>query len=89
MHFLEVNEKPTNALIIQCTDTQHSHTCFDTLECHHQGAQHDAAETGVMRSKDGWKLYIVTGGVMVGIIPTITPPVTISFHPSLLLMTPI
>jgi hypothetical protein len=51
-----------------------------------------------VRSREGWKLYIVTGGVMVGIslseeaqwapslsdIPTITPPVTIySLHPLL------
>jgi hypothetical protein len=30
----------------------------------------------VVESREGWELYIVTGGVTVG-IPNITPPVTI------------
>jgi hypothetical protein len=46
MHFLEVNEKPTNALIIQCVGTQYSPTCFGTLKCHHQGVKYDPAEIG-------------------------------------------
>jgi hypothetical protein len=41
-----LNEKPTNALIIQCIGTQYSATCFGTLKCHHQGVKHDPAETG-------------------------------------------
>jgi hypothetical protein len=45
MHFLKVNEKPTNALIIQCIGTQYSPACFGTLKCHHQGVKHDPAET--------------------------------------------
>jgi hypothetical protein len=44
MHFLKVNEKTTNALIIQCIGTQYSHKCFGTLKCHHQGVKHDPAE---------------------------------------------
>jgi hypothetical protein len=41
-----VNEKPTNALIIQCIDTQKSPTCFGTLKCHHQEIKYDPAEIG-------------------------------------------
>jgi hypothetical protein len=40
----------------------------------------------VVEIRDGWKLYIVAGGVMLRIynILTIMPPATIySFHPSL------
>jgi hypothetical protein len=44
--FGEVNEKPTNALIIQCIGTAYSPTCFGTLKCHHQGVKHDLAEIG-------------------------------------------
>jgi hypothetical protein len=63
MRFLKVNEKVTNALIIQCIGTQYSPTCFGTLKCHHQGVKHDPVETGahVVGSREGWKLYIVTG----------------------------
>jgi hypothetical protein len=32
-----VNEKTTNAVILQRIDTRHSATCFGTLKCHHQG----------------------------------------------------
>jgi hypothetical protein len=39
-------ENPTNAVILQCTDTRHSPTCFGTLKCHHQGVIHDPAEIG-------------------------------------------
>jgi hypothetical protein len=46
MHFLKVNEKPTNALIIQCIDTQYSPTCFGILKCHNQGVKYDPAEIG-------------------------------------------
>jgi hypothetical protein len=46
MNSLKVNEKPTNALIIQCIGTQYSPTCFDTLKFHHQGVKHDPAEVG-------------------------------------------
>jgi hypothetical protein len=43
----KVNEKKTtNALIIQCIDTQHSPTCFGTLKCHYHGVKHDPAEMG-------------------------------------------
>jgi hypothetical protein len=60
--FLEVNKKPTNALIIQCIDTRHSPTCFGTLKCHHQGFNHDSAEIGAQcRSNQGWMgaVYII------------------------------
>jgi hypothetical protein len=66
---IDVNEKPTNALIIQCIGTQYSARCFGTLKCHHQGVKHDPTETGA-QCRD---------------IPTIAPHVTIySSHPSLL-----
>jgi hypothetical protein len=70
MHFLKVNEKPTNSLAIQCTVTQYSPTRFDTLKCHHHGVKHDPAERGAPchGNHEGWELYIVTGGVMVGIL---------------------
>jgi hypothetical protein len=32
-------KKRTNALIIQCIDTQHSPTCLSTLECHYRGVK--------------------------------------------------
>jgi hypothetical protein len=61
---------PTNALIIQCIDTEHIPTCFGTLKCHHQGVKHDPAEIGAQcREKHRWmELYTVTGGMMVGIL---------------------
>jgi hypothetical protein len=43
MHFLKVNEKPTNALTIKYIGTQCFPTCFGTLKCHHQGVKHDPA----------------------------------------------
>jgi hypothetical protein len=43
-HFLKVNEKPTNALTIQCIGSQYSSTCFGILKYHHQGVKHDPAE---------------------------------------------
>jgi hypothetical protein len=46
MHFLKVNEKPTNALMIQCIGIQYSLTCHGTLKCHHRGVKHDTAEKG-------------------------------------------
>jgi hypothetical protein len=46
IHFLEVNEKPKNSLIIQCIGTPYSPTCFGTLKCHYQGVKRDPAETG-------------------------------------------
>jgi hypothetical protein len=46
MHFLKVNEKPTNALAIQRIGIQYSPTCFGTLKCHHQGVKYDPAEIG-------------------------------------------
>jgi hypothetical protein len=75
----KVNEKTTNALIIQFIGIQHSPTYFGTLKCHNQGVKHDPAEVGVQfRGKRMEAVYIVTGGVMVGgDIPTNTPPVTI------------
>jgi hypothetical protein len=64
-----VNENPTNASIIQYIGTQYSPTCFGTLKCHHHGVKRDPAEIGAQsrRSREGWELYIVTGGMMVGI----------------------
>jgi hypothetical protein len=41
-----MNEKPTNALTIQCIVTLCSPTCFGILKCHHQGVKHDPAEIG-------------------------------------------
>jgi hypothetical protein len=75
-HFLKVNEKLTNALIIQCIGAQYSPTCFGTLKCHNQGIKHDPSEISAQHNKrrDGRN-----------IIPTITPSVTIySSQPSLL-----
>jgi hypothetical protein len=46
MHFLKVNEKPKNALYIQCIRTQYFRTCFGILKCYHQGVKHDLAEIG-------------------------------------------
>jgi hypothetical protein len=46
VHLLKVNEKPTNAVILQCIDTRHSPIYFGTLKCHHQGVNHDPAEIG-------------------------------------------
>jgi hypothetical protein len=55
VHFLKVNKKQTNALIIQCTDTQHTPTCFGTLKYHHQEIKHDPAEIGAQcRKKQRW-----------------------------------
>jgi hypothetical protein len=45
-----VNENPPNALTTQCTVTQYSATCFDTLKCYHQGLKHAPAEMGVQCS---------------------------------------
>jgi hypothetical protein len=54
VHFLKVNEKPTNALIIQCIGTQYSATCFGTLKCHRQGVKHGPDEIGAQcRRKQG------------------------------------
>jgi hypothetical protein len=50
-----VNEKPRNALIIQCIGTQHSPTCFGTLKCHHQGVKHDPAEIGAQFRGKQWR----------------------------------
>jgi hypothetical protein len=33
---IEVNKKPTNALILQCIDTRHSPAFFGTLKCHNK-----------------------------------------------------
>jgi hypothetical protein len=46
MHFLKVNENPTNALIIQCIGIQYSATRFGILKCHYQGIKYDTAEIG-------------------------------------------
>jgi hypothetical protein len=46
MHFVTVNENPTNALIMQCIGDKYSPTCFGTLKCHNQGIKHDPAEIG-------------------------------------------
>jgi hypothetical protein len=41
-----VNEKPTNALIIQSIGTQYSSICFGTLNCHPQEVKHDPSGIG-------------------------------------------
>jgi hypothetical protein len=46
MHFLKMNEKPTNTLIIHCIGTHYSPTCSGTSKCHHQGVKHGPAEIG-------------------------------------------
>jgi hypothetical protein len=46
MSFLKVNEKPTNALTVQCIGAQYSPTCFGALKCPYQGVKHDPAEIG-------------------------------------------
>jgi hypothetical protein len=43
---VKVNEKPTNAVILQCIDTRHSPTCFGNIKCHNQGGNHDPADVG-------------------------------------------
>jgi hypothetical protein len=60
-------EKPTNALILQYIDTRHSPTCFGTLKCHDQGANHDPAEIGTQCHRNQrWTgaVYIIAGDVM-------------------------
>jgi hypothetical protein len=39
-------------------------------KCHHQGVRYEHAEMvpNVVKSREGWELYIVTDGVMVGIL---------------------
>jgi hypothetical protein len=44
VHFLKVDEKQTNALILQYIDTRHSSTCSGILNYHNQGGNHDPAE---------------------------------------------
>jgi hypothetical protein len=75
-----VNKKTTNAVTFQCIDARHSPTCFGTLKCHNQGVNHDPAEmcAQCLEIRDGWKLYIVAGGV-IGRTATLY-----SFHPSLI-----
>jgi hypothetical protein len=63
-----VNEKTTNALTIQCIGTQYSPTCFGILKRHHHGVKLLKQVPNVVESREGWELYIVTGGVVVGII---------------------
>jgi hypothetical protein len=43
--------------------------CFGISKCHHQGIRYEHAEMvpNVVKSREGWELYIVTDGVMVGI----------------------
>jgi hypothetical protein len=43
LYNVKVNDKPTNALIIQSIGTQYSPTCFGTLKCHHEGVKYDPA----------------------------------------------
>jgi hypothetical protein len=44
--------------------------CFDISNCHHQEVRYEHAEMvpNVVKSREGWELYIVTDGVMVGIL---------------------
>jgi hypothetical protein len=77
VHFLKVNGKLTNALIIQYIGTQYSPTCFGTLKCQHQGVKHDPAEIG---AQCRWKQRMM-GAVYCNrrrdgrdIIPNIMPP---------------
>jgi hypothetical protein len=43
---------------------------FRYFKCHHQGIRYEHAEMlpNVVKSREGWELYIVTDGVMVGIL---------------------
>jgi hypothetical protein len=63
-------KKPTNALIVQCIDTRLSPTYSGTLKCRNQGVNHDPAEIvpNAVEIRNGWKLYIVAGGVLVRIL---------------------
>jgi hypothetical protein len=65
-----VKEKPINVPIIQCIGNQYSAVSFGTLKYHRQGVKHVPAEMvpNVLGSREGWELYIVSGGVVVGIL---------------------
>jgi hypothetical protein len=39
-------KKPTNSVIVPCSDAPHSPICFGTLKCHNQGDSNDPAEIG-------------------------------------------
>jgi hypothetical protein len=80
---VKVNEKPTNALIIQCIGTQYSSTCFGTLKCHHQGVKHDPAEKGAQcRGKQRRLATLYCNRRRDGRdnIPTITPLLTLGTY---------
>jgi hypothetical protein len=71
MHFLKMSKRPNNASLIQCIGASYTRTCFGILERHHQGVRYEHAEMmpNVVESREGWELYIVTDGVMVGLYP--------------------
>jgi hypothetical protein len=50
-------------------------------KCHHQGILYEHAEMvpNVVESREGWELFIVTDGVIVGILPS-TQLVQIGLH---------
>jgi hypothetical protein len=77
-----VNEKPTNAVIIQCIGTQHSRKSFGTLKCHHQGVKHDPAEIGAkFRGKQRWMEAVYCKWRRDGRdIPPVTPQYTAFIH---------
>jgi hypothetical protein len=64
-----MSKRPTNAPPIQRVGA-YTPSCFGILECHHQGVRFEHAEMvpNVMGSRERWELYIVTGGVMVGML---------------------
>jgi hypothetical protein len=61
---------PTNPSFIQCIGAYYTPKCLGISKCHHQGIQykHAAMVPNVVKSREGWELYIVTDGVMVGIL---------------------
>jgi hypothetical protein len=60
-----MSKRPTNTSLFQCIGASYTATCFGISKCHHQGVQHEHAEMvpNVVKSREGWELYIVTDGV--------------------------
>jgi hypothetical protein len=60
-----ISKRPTNASLIQSIGAQYTPTCFGISEYHHQGARYEYADMvhNVVKSREGWELYIVTDGV--------------------------
>jgi hypothetical protein len=68
--YLMISKRPINASLIQCIGAFYTPTCFGISKCHHQGVRYEHAEMvlNVVKRREGWELYIVTDGVMVGIL---------------------